>query len=89
MRYLTIIYVCLLSLHSCFEEEQMVLKHEQGDLELGQAAMGVDYRYQVYYDLLESVEASSNLVSEFDLSFESSSLGFFPEFLDLALPHYY
>ena len=75
MRYLTIICVCLLSLHSCFEEEQMVAPHEQGDMENGQAAMGVDYRYQVYYDLHDNIEASSNLVSEFDLSFESSGGG--------------
>ena len=75
MRYLTFILIGALFLHSCFEEEEMVAPHEQGDLEEGQAAIGADYGNQVYYDLYENAEVSSNLISKWDLSFESSTGG--------------
>ena len=75
MRTLPIILIFALSLSSCFEEDEMVLPHEQGDLEEGQAALGSGYEYQVFFDLFQNTEVSSNLVSEWDLSFESANGG--------------
>ncbi len=75
MRYLIHILLMALLLPSCFQEEDMVFPHEQGDLEVGQAAQGTSYERQVYYDLFSNDEISSNFISEYDLSFESSSEG--------------
>jgi hypothetical protein len=73
MRYLSIILICTLALHSCFEEEEMVPRHEQGNLKEGVAAMGPYYETQVYFDLCDNKEVCSNLLTEWDLSFESDS----------------
>jgi hypothetical protein len=62
-------------LPSCFQEEDMVPPHEQGDLEVGQVALGSNYARQVYFDLLSNDEAASNVISDWDLSFESGSGG--------------
>jgi hypothetical protein len=53
----------------------MVPPHEQGDLEVGQVALGTTYQRQVYFDLLGNDEAASNVISDWDLSFESASGG--------------
>jgi hypothetical protein len=75
MRYLTHILLLALLLPSCFKEEDMVPAHEQGDVEVGQAALGANYGRQVYFDLFNNDEAASNLISDWDLSFESASGG--------------
>ncbi len=75
MRILFHILLLALLLPSCFQEEEMVPPHEQGDLEEGQVGLGTTYERQVYYDLLANVEVESHLISEYDLSFESSSGG--------------
>ena len=75
MRTLPIVLIFALSLYSCFEEDMMVLPHEQGDLEEGQAALGPRYEHQVFFDLFQNMEVSSNLVSDWDLSFESANGG--------------
>lgn len=71
MRNLPVFIVAVLCLSSCFKEEEMVPPHEQGDLETGQAPMGVTYANQVYFDLHQNTVASANLISGWDLSFES------------------
>lgn len=75
MRYLTHILLLALLLPSCFKEEDMVPPHEQGDVEIGQVALGTSYERQVYYDLFSIDEMTSNLISAWDLSFESASGG--------------
>jgi hypothetical protein len=75
MRFLSVILILILFLHSCFEEDEIVIPHEQGGLEVGQAALGEGYEQQVFYDLNRNMEVSSNSVSEWDLFFESSSGG--------------
>jgi hypothetical protein len=65
----------VLALTSCFEEDVLVSPHMQGDLEVGIAALGPEYAYQVYYDLNKNMEVASNLVSAWDLSFESNTGG--------------
>lgn len=73
MHKLFLIGFLVLLLPSCFQEEEMVLPHEQGDLEEGQVALGTTYENQVYYDLFANAEIESHLISEYDLSFESNS----------------
>ncbi len=73
MKILPIIILLSLALTSCFEEEAMVPPHEQGNLEEGQAGLGSNYERQVFFDLNHNTEVRSNLVSDWDLSFESSS----------------
>ena len=75
MRILPIIIMFAFALTSCFEEEAMVAPHIQGDMEEGQAGLGSNYERQVFFDLNQNKEVRSNLVSEWDLSFESSSGG--------------
>jgi len=75
MRYLSIILLILLSLQSCFKEEEMIPPHEQGDMEEGQAALGSFYESQVYFDLSANEEVSSSSINDFDLSFESAAGG--------------
>jgi hypothetical protein len=75
MRYLIIIFLFIMTLHSCFEDEEMVPPHEQGDLAEGQAAMGPNYGTQVFFDLHDNREVSSNALSDWDLSFESANGG--------------
>lgn len=75
MRNLIFISMLALSLTSCFEEEMMVPPHQQGDLEEGQAAQGPDYSRQIFYDLNRNMEVASNVISDWDLCFESSTGG--------------
>ena len=76
MRIMPIILLIALVLPSCFEEDSQVQPHVQGDLELGQASLGSDYAMQVWFDLERNMEVSSNVISEWDLSFESASGGY-------------
>ena len=75
MRFLPVILILALTLTSCFEEDEMVSPHEQGNLNVGQAAVGPPptYENQVYFDLHRNMVASSVLIYEWDLSFESST----------------
>ncbi len=75
MRYLSLIFLLLLSLQSCFKEEDMIPPHDLGDLEEGQAALGSFYENQVWFDLNNNQVASSSSANNWDLSFESSSGG--------------
>ena len=75
MRYLSFIFVLSILLNSCFQEEEMIPPHEQGDLEEGQAALGAYYESQAYFDLSSNLEVASSSVTDWDLSFESSSGG--------------
>jgi len=75
MRYLSFILLLILTLQSCFEEEEMVPPHEQGDLLEGQAAMGPYYENQVHYDLNGNEEVTGSSIYDWDLSFESSTGG--------------
>lgn len=69
------ILLLALLLPSCFQEEEMIPPHEQGDLEIGEVALESNYSRQVYFDLFSNDEIASNVISEWDLSFESASGG--------------
>jgi len=75
MRYLSVLLLILLSLQSCFKEEEMIPAHEQGDMEEGQTALGSYYENQVYFDLSANEAVSSSSINGFDLSFESADGG--------------
>lgn len=75
MQKILLISCLAVVLTSCFEEEEMVAPHIQGNLEMGMASLGSEYAFQVYYDLNSNREVASNLVSDWDLSFESNTGG--------------
>jgi hypothetical protein len=75
MRKTIVIFLLAVLITACFEEDQMVSPHEQGDLTEGMAALGSNYEMQVYYDLSSNQEVASNTVSVWDLSFESATGG--------------
>jgi hypothetical protein len=75
MRYLSFIFFLFILLQSCFQEEEAIPPHEQGDLEEGRAALGSYYENQVFFDLNTNLEVASSSVLDWDLSFESSSGG--------------
>lgn len=57
-------------LSSCFQEDQMVPPHEQGDLEEGEIILGETYATQAFYNLATNSTISENIVSAWDLAFE-------------------
>jgi len=60
---------------SCFKEDQMVEPHKPGNYVTDTVAMTDTYKYQVYYNLHDSLAFNSTLKSSWDIGFESSSLG--------------
>lgn len=75
MRLLITYLFLLFALTSCFEEDEMVLPHETGDLMVGLAELTETYKYQVFYDLETNKPVKQNLISEWDLGFETSDSG--------------
>lgn len=75
MRRILLIGLVGLFCHACFQEEERVAPHQQGDLEEGVAPMGPLYGTQVYYDLGSNGEVASIPVTAWDLAFEGSTGG--------------
>lgn len=75
MRQLLTFIFLLFILSSCFEEDTMVPPHEPGDLEVGVAELTENYQYQVFYDLQSNSTLKQNLISKWDLGFETSDSG--------------
>jgi hypothetical protein len=69
MRSVCIYIFLLLLLSGCFLEDEMVPRHEQGDVLEGSVAMGTLYGVQAYYDLRSNQVAASGPVTGWDLSF--------------------
>jgi hypothetical protein len=63
-------------LFSCEQEEIAIKAHESGDVTTTVIELGVDYRYQVFYDLETNTEVSRNLKTAWDLGFEASAEGY-------------
>ncbi|MEA3503595.1 MAG: HmuY family protein, partial [Bacteroidota bacterium] len=69
--YKMMVVISLLSLFtSCFKEDEMVIPHEQGDLQIGVVELGETYYNQIFYDLSTNINVSSNIISKWDLAFE-------------------
>ena len=75
LRHFSFILSLFFLLQSCFQEEEPVPPHEQGDMEEGRAALGFYYEDQVYFDLYSNVEVTSSSILGWDLSFESNTGG--------------
>ncbi|MDZ7743225.1 MAG: HmuY family protein [Bacteroidota bacterium] len=70
--YLVII---LLSLTSCFKEDERVQPHDPGNVEVAQVEMTKNYKYQAYFDLESGSVIAQNLRTDWDLGFETSDTG--------------
>jgi len=68
-----VIIILALTATACFEEDIMIPAHQQGNLKEGMASQGSNYERQVFYDLDENREVSSNLISAWDLCFENTN----------------
>jgi hypothetical protein len=72
---LAYIFGVMLLFSSCFKEDEAIAPFDRGDRQTATIALGNDYRYQVYFDLNQGLEVSSNNKLDYDLAFESSPLG--------------
>ena len=75
MRLLVTYIILLFTLTSCFEEDEMVPKHESGDLTVGEVELTETYKYQAFFDMETNSTIGQNLISEWDLGFETSDSG--------------
>jgi hypothetical protein len=75
MRFLATYIIFLFALTSCFEEDVMVSPHDPGNLTAGIAELTETYKYQVFYDLETNSAIKQNIISEWDLGFETSDSG--------------
>lgn len=75
MRFLAIYVIFLFALTSCFEEDEMVLPHDPGNLTVGKVELTETYKYQVFFDLETNTGVKQNLITEWDLGFETSDSG--------------
>ena len=60
---------------SCFKKDEMIPAHVRGNAVTDTIGMTDNYKYQVYYDLGDSLQVSRNAKTLFDLSFECSPDG--------------
>jgi len=75
MKFLVTYVILLFALTSCFEEDEMVLPHDPGDLTVGKVELTETYKYQVFYDLETNSSVKQNIISEWDLGFETADSG--------------
>ncbi|PLX13657.1 MAG: hypothetical protein C0598_03195, partial [Marinilabiliales bacterium] len=70
MRNILYILIISIALSSCFKDDEMVPKHDPGDVIVDTIEMTEYYNYQLYYNLHDSTVVSSNERKIFDLNFE-------------------
>ncbi len=75
MKFLVTYLILLFALTSCFEEDEMVPPHDPGDLTVGNVELSETYKYQVFYDFETNTGVKQNLISEWDLGFETADSG--------------
>ncbi|HSH20284.1 MAG TPA: HmuY family protein [Draconibacterium sp.] len=75
MRFLVTFIFLAFTLTSCFEEDTLVPPHESGDLTVGVVELTETYKYQVFFDFESNSTIKQNLISEWDLGFETSDSG--------------
>ena len=76
MKYALLFLLTGLLLTGCFKDELPVQKHESGDAVEVQISVGQDYNDQVFYSLTNNEVISTNQKTDWDLAFESSTVGF-------------
>lgn len=69
------IFLVALLLSSCFKEDEMITPHVPGAYVADTVQLTDTYKYQVYYNLHDSLAFNSTLKSTWDLGFESSPTG--------------
>ncbi len=69
------IFLLAVLVTSCFKEDERVAPHVPGNYIIDTVALTDTYKYQVYYSLGDSTETGTNLKTDWDLGFESSSSG--------------
>ena len=74
MRYL-FLNILLFSLFSCEQDELPIAPHSSGNVFVVQIELESDYKNQVFYSIDNKQVISENLKTDWDLGFESSSLG--------------
>ena len=72
---LTIYFLSLFILSSCFKEDEKIIPHDPGDVETVAIELTKDYRYQVYFDMSSGQVVSINLKKDWDLGFECTENG--------------
>lgn len=75
MKRLLVYISLILILTSCFEEDKRVAPHLPGDLTVGTVELTQNYKYQVFFNLVDNETVKNNLISEWDLGFETSDSG--------------
>lgn len=75
MKHFAAYMILLFVVTSCFDEDEMVLPHETGDLTVGKVELTETYKYQVFFDLETNLSVKQNLISDWDLGFETSDSG--------------
>lgn len=66
----------ILLLIGCEQEEIPIVAHEVGDLTTAAIDLGINYKYQVFYDISTNTEVSKNIKTIWDLGFECSAEGY-------------
>ena len=70
-----LILVVVISVSSCFKEDEPITPHQSGSVETDTIPMTYNYRFQVYFRLDSGMVVSQNIKTESDLGFECSSGG--------------
>ncbi|MHC1706580.1 MAG: HmuY family protein [Bacteroidales bacterium] len=68
--------ISMLTLQSCFKDDDRVTPHDSGDLQVDTIGMAQDYRNQVYFDLSDAHVAATNLKSSWDIGFDCTADGY-------------
>src|SRR5690554_4194374 len=74
-RKIILSFLVLGCLFACEKEELPVPEHQSGDLQQASVDLGVDYEYQIFYDLQSNKVVSTNHKDIWDLAFECAENG--------------
>lgn len=74
IKYLVFLTISV-ALFSCEKEELPVPAHEPGDVLINSVKMEADYKFQLFFDLETNTMVKKNLKTDWDLGFETSTLG--------------
>lgn len=73
--YLVLLISGLIFLTACFKEDELIMPHQPGNYVSDTVEMLENYKYQVYYSLLNQQVVSSVERSSWDLGFEAADTG--------------
>lgn len=73
--YFKKLIVFILFITSCIPEEVPVPKHTVGELITRQIDLGINYDYQIFYNLKEDVVVAENIKESWDVGFNASPQG--------------